>query len=68
MDDSPTKTFEEKLARLDQIVKELEGGSAKLQRMTELFREGKRLASECELQLKTSQEEVDKAMGPEPGA
>ena len=56
------QSFEQKLARIDAIVKELEGG-VELQRATELFKEGKTLARECESLLKTAQEEIDKAAG-----
>ena len=61
-------TFEQKLARIDEIVKELESGSVELARATELFKEGKTLARECEALLKGAQEQVDKAMGDAPGA
>jgi exodeoxyribonuclease VII small subunit len=61
------QTFEQKLARIDEIVKELEGGTVELQRATELFKEGKVLARECEVLLKSAQTQIDEAMaGPEP--
>jgi len=47
-DRQAAKTFEQKLARIDAIVKELEGGTVELQRATELFKEGKMLARDCE--------------------
>ncbi|MGA8100276.1 MAG: exodeoxyribonuclease VII small subunit [Candidatus Cybelea sp.] len=63
------QTFEQKLARIDEIVKELEGGTVELQRATELFKEGKVLARECEALLKSAQTQIDEAMtGPEPAA
>jgi exodeoxyribonuclease VII small subunit len=55
------QTFEAKLARIDAIVKELEGGTVELQRATELFKEGKVLARECEALLKSAQEQIDEA-------
>jgi exodeoxyribonuclease VII small subunit len=55
------QTFEAKLARLDAIVKELEGGTVELQRATELFKEGKTLSRECEALLKSAQEQIDEA-------
>jgi exodeoxyribonuclease VII small subunit len=58
---SRLQTFEEKLARLDTIVKELEGGTIELQRATELYKEGKTLARECEALLKSAQEQIDEA-------
>ena len=56
-------TFEEKLERIDAIVRELESGNVKLARAIELFREGKALTAECEALLKSSQEQIDAAMG-----
>jgi exodeoxyribonuclease VII small subunit len=55
------KTFEEKLDRIDAIVKELEGG-AELDRAIALFKEGRTLARECEVLLKSAQEQIDQAM------
>ncbi len=69
MNDRLPKTFEQKLARIDAIVKELEGGTVELQRATELFKEGKSLARECEGLLKTAQGQIDEAMSePRPNA
>lgn len=65
MADAPQLTFEAKLARIDEIVKQLEAGSVDLQRATELFKEGKTLARECEALLKTAQEQIDRAAGRE---
>ncbi len=62
MSDRLPKTFEQKLARIDAIVKELEGGTVELQRATELFKEGKTLARECEVLLKSAQTQIDEAM------
>ncbi|MBV8724251.1 MAG: exodeoxyribonuclease VII small subunit [Candidatus Eremiobacteraeota bacterium] len=63
------QTFEEKLARIDAIVKELEGGTVELQRATELFKEGKVLARQCEALLRTAQEHIDEAAAePKAGA
>jgi exodeoxyribonuclease VII small subunit len=65
MADAPQITFEAKLARIDEIVKQLETGSVDLQRATELFKEGKTLARECDALLKTAQEQIDRAAGRE---
>lgn len=62
MSDRLPKTFEQKLVRIDAIVKELEGGTVELQRATELFKEGKTLARECETLLKSAQTQIDEAM------
>jgi exodeoxyribonuclease VII small subunit len=56
------KTFEEKLDRIDAIVKELESGRTDLERAIELFKEGKALSRECEAMLKSAQEQIDAAM------
>jgi exodeoxyribonuclease VII small subunit len=62
MSDRLPQTFEQKLTRIDAIVKELEGGAVELQRATELFKEGKALARECDALLKTAQGQIDDAM------
>lgn len=67
MSESVPKSFEEKLERIDAIVKELETGRVELDRAIELFKEGKVLARECEVMLRSSQEQVDKAMSDTPG-
>jgi exodeoxyribonuclease VII small subunit len=61
MSERVPKTFEEKLDRIDTIVKELEGG-VDLDRAIALFKEGKTLARDCELLLKNAQEQIDQAM------
>ncbi|HEY5426874.1 MAG TPA: exodeoxyribonuclease VII small subunit [Candidatus Tumulicola sp.] len=67
MADALPQTFEAKLARIDAIVKELEAGTD-LARATELFKEGKTLARECEALLKGAQEQIDRATRDEPPA
>jgi len=63
MSDKQPTTFEAKIARLEAIVKELEGGNVELDRAVTLFQEGKRLSRECEGLLKVAQEQIDRAMG-----
>jgi exodeoxyribonuclease VII small subunit len=58
MPDQPLQTFEQKLARIEQIVKELEGGNTELARATQLFKEGKTLLSECDAHLKTVEGQI----------
>jgi exodeoxyribonuclease VII small subunit len=53
--------FEGKLARIEEIVRELETGNVKLDRAIELFKEGKTLTAECEALLRTSQQQIDAA-------
>ena len=55
------KTFEEKLDRIDAIVRELEAG-VDLDRAIALFKEGKTLTRDCEALLKNAQEQIDQAM------
>lgn len=62
MHDERPATFEQMAARLDAIVKELEGGGTDLDRAVALFKEGKSLARQCELQLKGAQSQIDRAM------
>ena len=54
--------FEEKMARLEAIVRELESGNVDLDRAVALFKEGKTLARECEGLLKVAQDHVERAM------
>lgn len=54
--------FEQKIARLEAIVKELENGNVELDRSVALFKEGKALAAECEELLKGAQSQIDRAM------
>ncbi len=54
--------FEQKVSRLEAIVKELENGSVELDRAVALFKEGKTLASQCEELLKGAQAQIDRAM------
>jgi exodeoxyribonuclease VII small subunit len=58
--------FEEKLARLETIVRQLESGDVPLDEAVALFQEGKKLSGECEALLKSAQESVDRAMGEQP--
>lgn len=65
MPDQPLQTFEQKLARIEQIVKELEGGTTELALATQLFKEGKMLLTECDALLKTAEvqiKDIDRAL------
>ncbi len=62
MADQKQGPFEEKVARLEAIAKELEGGNVELDRAVALFKEGKTLANECEKLLKGAQQQIDRAM------
>lgn len=60
--------FEQKIERLESIVKELESGNVELDRAVALFKEGKTLSDECEKLLKGAQSDIDKAMSAESGS
>jgi exodeoxyribonuclease VII small subunit len=68
MSNGVPKSFEEKLERIDVIVKELETGRVELDRAIDLFKEGKVLARECEAMLRSAQEQVERAMNDAPNA
>ena len=61
MSEREPKTFEEKLDRIDAIVKRLESGNTNLEEAIALFKEGKVLARECETLLKDAQAQIDEA-------
>jgi len=62
MTEAAPGAFEQKVARLENIVRELESGNVDLDNAVRLFNEGKKLARECELLLKSAQEQIDRAM------
>lgn len=62
MADQTPGAFEQKISRLEAIVKELENGNVELDRAVQLFKEGKALAGDCETLLKGAQEQIDRAM------
>lgn len=59
--DAASPTFDANLARVEAIVKELEGGSVALDRAVALFKEGKALVRACEAHLKGAKEEIARA-------
>ncbi len=54
----PLQSFEQKLARIEQIVKELEGTGIDLARATLLFKEGKTLIADCDRLLKSAEASI----------
>ncbi len=52
------KTFEDKIARLEQIVTALEKGDAQLAESLKLFEEGTKLVGECEKMLDEAEQKV----------
>ena len=66
MPKSKSKSFEENLSRLEEIVKQLEDGSVPLEESMKLFREGTALAASCnELLDKAELEIVKLTKGPD---
>jgi exodeoxyribonuclease VII small subunit len=71
MADTPAVTFEAKLARLEEIVRLLEGDAVPLQDSVNFFNEGRVLAQECEAMLRAAQDAIEGTTppaAPEPGA
>jgi exodeoxyribonuclease VII small subunit len=59
-------SFEDALARLEEIVRLLEKGEAPLDQSIELFQEGDRLKRHCEARLKSAQARIEQiALGPD---
>lgn len=57
---SQNNTFEQKMQRLEQIVRAMERGDAPLEETMKLFREGTQLVSACEKLLDAAELEVKK--------
>ena len=55
-----TKSFEENMVRLEEIVSQLERGDAKLADSLALFEEGTKLASACAVMLDEAEQKVVK--------
>ena len=61
-------TFEEKLQRLEQIVRAMEKGDVPLDESLKLFQEGTELVRSCEKQLDDAQMHIAKVLAGENGA
>ena len=61
-------TFEQKMARLEEIVAKLEKGDAQLGDSLQLFEEGTRLVSACRAELDQAEQQVIKLMKGADGA
>ena len=57
-----TKTFEEKMQRLEQIVRAMERGDVPLEESLKLFQEGTKLVHSCNKLLDEAQLQVKKIM------
>lgn len=62
------KTFEENMARLEEIVALLEKGDAQLGDSLKLFEEGTKLVDTCRKELDQAEQQVVKLMKGEDGA
>lgn len=62
------KTFEEAMARLEEIVRLLEGGKAPLEESMTLFEEGTALMKQCTTQLDSAEQKVSKLLAGADGA
>lgn len=58
----PNKTFEESMARLEQIVRSMERGDVALEESLKLFQEGTELVRSCQKLLDDAQLQVRKIM------
>ena len=61
-------TFEQKMARLEELVARLEKGDAQLSDSLQLFEEGTRLVAACRAELDRAEQQVVKLMKGEDGA
>lgn len=61
------KTFEEALARLEQIIEELENGELNLEESLKLYEEGIALARHCNSKLDEAQGKVEMLLNVEKG-
>ena len=57
-----SKTFEESMARLEQIVRGLEQGNVPLEESLKLFQEGTELVRNCEMLLDNAELQIKKVM------
>lgn len=58
--DIASLSFEDALAQLEEIVKQLESGKAKLEDSIELYERGNKLKAHCEARLKAAEAKVEK--------
>ena len=62
------KTFEQQIARLEEIVSQLEQGDAQLADSLALFEEGTKLVASCSKELEQAEQKVVKLMKSEDGS
>lgn len=63
MADSKSASFEASLARLQEIVKKLEGDDVELEQSVALYKEGRDLVERCEQLLRSAEETLRQAGG-----
>jgi exodeoxyribonuclease VII small subunit len=66
--DIAAMSFEEALAELEQIVRRLEGGQAKLDEAIQSYERGAQLKRHCETKLNEAQQRVDRIVIGQEGA
>ena len=59
---NPSKTFEESMARLEQIVRAMERGDVALEESLKLFQEGTELVRSCSALLDNAQLQIQKVL------
>ena len=65
-DEIETLSFEDALARLESIVRRLEGGDASLESAIDLYEEGQKLRAHCEAKLSAAEARIEKLqLGPD---
>lgn len=60
MSDIAAMTFEQAMAALEKVVRDLESGTVELEKSIELYERGAALKAHCEAQLKAAEERVEK--------
>lgn len=58
--DIGTMSFEDALRALEQVVRRLEGGEARLDESIELYEQGERLRAHCQARLDAAQARIEK--------
>ena len=59
MPEDPVESFEEGLAELESVVKQLEGGELPLEKSLELFEKGMQLSERCRKQLEEAETRIE---------
>ena len=60
---SKQRTYKEAFQRIEQIVSEIEGEDPDVDKLTELVKEGLDLLKQCKQHLRTTEEDLNSALG-----